>query len=195
VPIDVDLEFTRGGRTALDFLSYCVMAYRLEPLFDYLVRDYRTRPTGAGAVTLFDMFCAPAGPARLRAGEPHLPPRELRLVQDLDRVRGLLHAPVPLEDSDASGSPARATAPGSHAPVHVPAPRHLFDGLVERLRGGERDLVALPGLDFDPTLTPARNLPGGRMSEGQRAWVEKVWVPGVRPRLVAAGFWRVAALG
>jgi hypothetical protein len=116
-------------------------------------------------------------------------------VQDLDRVRGLLHAPVPLEDSDASGSPARATAPGSHAPVHVPAPRHLFDGLVERLRGGERDLVALPGLDFDPTLTPARNLPGGRMTEGQRAWVEKVWVPGVRPRLVAAGFWRVATVG
>jgi hypothetical protein len=195
MPIDVDREFTRGGRTVLDFLTYCVMAYRLEPLFDYLVRDYRTRPTGAGAITLFDMFCAPEGPARLRAGDRHLPPRELRLVRELARIRGLLDVPVTPRHPEASEASTRGSAPPPHSPIRVPAPRHLFDDLVERLRGGETDLVALPGRDFDPTLPPARNLPGGRMTEGQRAWVENVWHPGVRPRLVAAGFWRVSTLG
>jgi hypothetical protein len=39
------------------------------------------------------------------------------------------------------------------------------------------------------------NLPGGRLSAGQRAFVETVWRPRVRPQLVAAGFWRAANLG
>jgi hypothetical protein len=45
---------------------------------------------------------------------------------------------------------------------------------------------------YDPSLTPHENLPGGRMTPGQKAFVERVWVPRVRPRLVAAGFRRIA---
>jgi hypothetical protein len=33
------------------------------------------------------------------------------------------------------------------------------------------------------------------MTAGQKAFVENVWRPRVRPALVAAGFWRVATIG
>lgn len=188
--IDVEAEFARGGRTLLDFLAYCVMAQRLEPVFAYLVRDYRTRPTSVGALALFDSFLAPQAPARLTRVAPHLPPRNIRFQMEVERFR---------PESDPTGSPAPAPPAGAHqegAPLAstAPVPRYLFDALLERMRE-DQDPVLLPGKDFDPALTPAANLPGGRMTDGQRAFVERFWQPRVRPRLVAAGFWRVATVG
>jgi hypothetical protein len=188
VAIDVEAEFARGGRTLLDFLTYCVMARRLEPVFAYLVRDYRTRPTPAGALALFDSFLAPQAPARLTRVASHLPPRNIRFQMEVERFRpvsGPTGSPAPTAGADRGGAPP---------PSSTPVPRYLFDVLVERMRE-DQDPVLLPGKAFDPALTPAANLPGGRMTEGQRAFVERIWQPDVRPRLVAAGFWRVATVG
>jgi hypothetical protein len=171
VPIDTEREMERGGKVLLDFLTYCVMAFRMEPVFAYLARDYRLRPTSAGAVALHDVFLAPAASARLRAVAPHLPPLDLRMEREVRSLRPL--------------------SPGEPPPDHVAAPRHLFDGLLQRMGEEESNPILLPGLDFDPARTPEANLPGGRMTQGQRAFVERVWQPGLRPRLVAAGFWRI----
>ncbi len=172
--IDVEAEFRRGGPVVLAFLTYCVMAYRLEPLLAWLVRDYRLRPTAPGALAIWDCFLAAGSPARLRYAPPALlPPRELRLLHEMERIRTV---------SDG-------------ASLRIAAPRHLFDPVISGLRGGDADLVLGPGGAFDPTRTPEENLPGGRMSPAQASWVEQTWQKGVRPRLVAAGFWRVATVG
>jgi len=47
---------------------------------------------------------------------------------------------------------------------------------------------------YDPTLTPEENLQGGRLNAGQRQFVENVWHPILKPRLVRAGFWRIATV-
>jgi len=73
------------------------------------------------------------------------------------------------------------------------APRYLFDAVVNELTdtAAEETLAAI--LDhYDPDRSPHENLPGGRMSAGQRAFVEQVWEPRLRPYLVAAGFRRIA---
>jgi hypothetical protein len=196
VAIDVEEEFRRGGPVALAFLTYCVMAYRLEPVLAWIVRDYRLRPTAPGALAIWDSFLAPQAPARLRHAPPSiLPPRDLRLGQEMKRIRALSAAgALPLESplTVEEGEPERAVLP--IPPLRVPAPAHLFDPVISGLREGEGDLVLLPGEGFDPALTPEANLPGGRMGPGQRAWVERTWQKGVRPRLVGAGFWRVATV-
>lgn len=171
MPIDAEREIERGGKVLLDFLTYCVMAFRMEPVFAFLARDFRLHPTPAGAAALYDVFLAPEAGARLHAMAPHLPPRDLRLDREVRRLR--------------------PPSPGALPPSEVPTPRHLFDGLLERMREREPSPILLPGQDFDPSLTPEANLPGGRMNPGQRAFVEGVWQPGLRPRLVAAGFWRI----
>ena len=171
MPIDAEREIERGGKVLLDFLTYCVMAFRMEPIFACLARDYRLHPTPAGAVALYDVFLAPEAGARLNAVGAHLPPRDLLLEREVRRLR--------------------PPTPGAPAPLEVSTPRHLFDGLLDRMREGEPNPILLPGLDFDPAVAPEANLPGGRMTQGQRAFVERVWQPGLRPRLVAAGFWKV----
>lgn len=47
---------------------------------------------------------------------------------------------------------------------------------------------------YDPELEPEMNLPGGKLNAGQRYFVDKVWRPLARPRLVAAGFWQIATI-
>ena len=66
----------------------------------------------------------------------------------------------------------------------------LFDHL--RLENGTVQLIAR---DYDPAKTPVENLPGGRFSQAQRFFLEKVWQPRLRPPLVKAGFWRVGTIG
>jgi hypothetical protein len=172
VAIDAARELERGGKILLDFLSYCVMAYRMEPVFVFLAREYRFRPTPAGALALYDAFLAPGADARLTSAAAHLPPGDLRLEREL--------RPFRWADPDS-----RLAFPAA------PVPRHLFDALVGWILAGEDNPVLRSGLDFDPALTPEANLPGGRMSAGQRAFVEGVWQPRLRRQLVAAGFWKI----
>jgi hypothetical protein len=182
-------HFTRGGKPLLDLLSFCVMSYRVEALFAFLVREYRMKPTPPGALALFDVFCAAQAPARMRALEV-LPPRNVVFRSELERIRELWLA------SQGTRLPGAPLEEGIEGPIALPsppvAPRYVFDFVITHLQQLPEDPVGAAGRKFDPELSPAENLPGGRMTEGQRAFVERVWQPRVRPTLVAAGFWRVA---
>jgi hypothetical protein len=78
--------------------------------------------------------------------------------------------------------------------VAIPS-AHLFDSVVSHLRGLEGGTMARIARDYDPERTPLENLPGGTMNASQRFFVDNVWRPRLRPRLVAAGFWRIATVG
>jgi hypothetical protein len=102
-----------------------------------------------------------------------------------------------LAGTEEGGGEAGVEAqPGGVAPAgELPPPlfpaRYIFDEVVRQLETGRGQLREVGEL-YDPSLTPYENLPGRRMTPGQKAFVEHVWVPRVRPRLVAAGFRRVA---
>jgi hypothetical protein len=48
--------------------------------------------------------------------------------------------------------------------------------------------------DVSQRTPQKKNLPSGKMSEGQKWFREKIWVALARPRLVAASFWQVGAI-
>ena len=180
---DIAVILSQGGAQRLAFLRYCVLSFSMEPLFDFLVQEYRLRTSHAGALALFDVFCARQAPARLPAYEL-LPPRELSLESEIERLRaqwdGVQSAPESVE-----GEPAIALA--------LPA-RELFDAIVRGIRQDAHGRLARMGSTYDPALTPEENLPGGKMTAGQRQFVDGVWHPVLKPRLVAAGFWRIATV-
>jgi hypothetical protein len=180
--------FRRGGKPLLSLLSFCVMSYRMEPLFAYLVGEFRMCPTPDRALALYDVFCAPEAPAKLPTWEL-LPPRVMGLREEVERIRRLCDAartpPTPAAEEEES--PAGPSEPG--------APKYLFDTLLAALHRYAGDPIGAVGRDFDPDLSPVENLPGGRMNPAQRHFVERVWQPHVRPRLVGAGFPRVATVG
>jgi hypothetical protein len=186
--IDVDLEFRRGGKTMLDFLSYCVIAYHMEPVFAFLVGEYRMRPTPERALALFDTFCATMAPARMRLITEVLPPRNVRFDREMENRRQQLRAAL---DVDATLSTGKADVAPICRQAPIP-PTYLFDFIVAHMASSSNDPISAPGRHFDPALTPAQNLPGGLMTRGQRAFVENVWRPRVNPMLVATGFWRIA---
>src|SRR4051812_6970326 len=98
--IDLDETLARGGKERLDLLRYCVMSITMEPVFVFLASQYRLRPTHAGALALFDVFCAPQSRARLSAYEL-LPPRELGLAGDIAQIRSRWDAlQSPPQDED-----------------------------------------------------------------------------------------------
>jgi hypothetical protein len=183
MPVDVDEALRRGGRGLIDLLQFCVVSGQPEPLFVFLAREYRLRPTAAGALALYDVFCCPGAPARLKA-DATLPPRDLRLLAAVQALR------------QACDGARAAAATEAEGPVPLPTPAgHLFDAVVADLTAAPDGPLASVGRQFDPGRTPLENLPGGKMTPGQRAFVENVWRRTARPLLVAAGFWRVATLG
>jgi hypothetical protein len=183
MPVDVDDVFRQGGVVLIDFLQFCVLSAQPEPVFALLVREYRGGPTAARALALYDLFCAPGAPARIKA-DTALPPHDPRLPRAIEVIRR--PAALPPE-----GAPADDEAP-------PPPPRpavYLFDAVLTHLAQGPDSVVQTVGRQFDPGRTPLENLPGGRMTAGQKAFVQNVWRPRVRPALVAAGFWRVGTIG
>ncbi|CAN5670188.1 hypothetical protein BH23GEM7_BH23GEM7_12040 [soil metagenome] len=184
-------HFTRGGKPLLDLLAFCVMSYRVEALFAFLVREYRMQPTPLRALALFDVFCAPQAPARMRVLEV-LPPRNLVFQAELERLRERWIASQPVRLGDVAIEPG-SDEMGALRPPPV-APKYVFDFLLAHLQELPEDPIGAAGRQFDPALSPDENLPGGRMSAGQRAFVEKIWQPRIRPMLVAAGFWRIATV-
>jgi hypothetical protein len=179
---DLDDVFQRGGRELIDLLQYSVCSVQPEPLFLCLVQDYRGQATVPRALALADVFCTAGQPACLRAPAV-LPPRDLRLSRELAPLRQALAAfsaaPPEAEDRPALPLPAR----------------HLFDFVVAHLREQPDGPLQRIARGYDPALSPLENLPGGRMNEAQRFFVDRVWKPRLRPQLVAAGFCRVAAIG
>jgi hypothetical protein len=72
-------------------------------------------------------------------------------------------------------------------------PKYLFDALDLHLRNNSRGLRAIKR-NYRVRLSPVKNLPGGRMNAAQRHFVDRVWEPMLRPRLIMAGFRRVTAI-
>ena len=180
--VDIPEILTKGGAQRLAFLRYCVLSFNVEPLFVFLVQEYRLRSSHAAALALFDVFCARHAPARLRADEL-LPPRELRVEAEVARIRAQwdqMQLPEPPDEESA-------------IPVATPA-RDLFDAIVHGVLQDAKGRLARVSSTYDPARTPEENLPGGKMTEGQRQFVDSVWHPLLKPRLVAGGFWRIATV-
>ena len=78
MPIDIDQVFSRGGAELIELLNYCVRSVQMDPIFGFLVDEYRLCPTAPKAVALYDMFLAPEALARIDAAAL-LPPREQSL--------------------------------------------------------------------------------------------------------------------
>jgi hypothetical protein len=170
----------KGGERRIALLRYCVMSATMEPLFVFLTQEYRLRPTHIAALALYDVFCAPGAPARIRALNL-LPPTNLSLVMATEVIRkqwAYLQRP----EQEEEGPMASMTTPH----------RNLFDFVADSLQKDPDGHFVQLGSRFDPRLSPQQNLPGGKLSAAQRHFVENVWRPIARPRLVAAGFWRVA---
>lgn len=194
--IDVEATFAKGGRELLGFLSFCVMAYHMEPLFAFFHREYAFRPTPRGALALYDCFCAAGAPARMRAGHEVLPPRNIRFAVEMEALRrdvarfapeAMMAPGVTSAQPAIAGDLSESVDPGVRPPGTLAPTRH-FNQLVARLSAGPANPIAAPGLRFNPNLTPAENLPEGRMSPAARAFVDNVWRPRVAPILTAAGF-------
>ena len=177
---DITQILTRGGAPRIALLRYCVMSVTTEPMFVFLTQEYRLRPTHLGALALYDVFCAPDAPARIKAGNA-LPPRNLVLLAAIRSIR------QQWDQLQGAGEVRE------DASVSITTPyRNLFDPIAHWVQGDAEGPFACLELHFDPQLSPQENLPGGKMNAGQRHFMEKVWQPVVRPRLVAAGFWHIA---
>ena len=193
----------RGGPQRIAFLRYCVLSVSMEPMFVFLVQEYRYRSSHAAALALFDLFCARQAPARL-AADDLLPPRELLVEAAIGRIRAewmQMYGPKPPGEISYAPQPpgenpqARETPGADSTAVFATPARELFDAIVRGLRQDAHGGLARIGSTYDPLLTPEENLPGGKLNAGQRYFVEGIWQPIVKPRLVAAGFWRIATIG
>ena len=196
--IDFDETMNRGGNELIQFLHYCVYSVQLAPIFVLLAREYRMRPTVGGALTLYSNFCAIGAPARIKA-DPVLAPRNLQLdqmvLQMTAQQRVFDDAQQQQQEATNSEAEADTNAPRRRGPPPPSPVIFLFDDVVAHLRGDLEGPLHTAARAFDPACRPIQNLPGGRLNTGQRAFVENVWRPRVRPQLVAAGFWRAADLG
>ena len=92
-------------------------------------------------------------------------------------------------DGDTSGTVGATGRPSPPA-----ADRALFDGLMKSMWADPDGALRRAERDYDPSLTPEANLPGGRMTPAQRIFVNDVWRPRVRPLLVDAGFWQLSSI-
>jgi hypothetical protein len=164
---DIYQIFSKGGRPLLDFLDYCIRSIEVDALFIFLVSEYRNGATRSKAVALYDLFCAPDAPARVSATKA-LPPYDFRLRETI--------RPLKAADIAAGALP----------------PRYLFDFLVFELQKTARMSTKLRR--YKPSRSPIENLPGRRMSQVQLHFVQNVWQPIIRPKLVAAGFWRIGTI-
>jgi hypothetical protein len=183
MPIDPWAVLAAGGKPSLDLLDFCVLSARLEIVVAWLIADFRNRPTAERALAIYDVFLAPGAPARIRA-DAVLPPRELLLA---DQVAGVRRR---LDEVTAHN----AEHPDAKRPPSLP-PRVLFDTVHAALTAADFEPVRAIAETYDPARRPAENLAGGRLSEGQRAFVERTWRMRIRPALVRAGFHRISSIG
>ena len=180
MPIDIDSVFARGGKKLIDLLDYGARSVQPDLLFVFLVQEYRQLPTTLKAVALYDSFCAPRTAARVSATEM-LPPINFQIE--------IAMRPLLLN----LGQVEEARAKAAMGPPLLLPPKYLFDTLDLHLRKNSASLRAIKRR-YRVRLSPVKNLPGGRMNAGQRHFVDRVWEPILRPRLIAAGFRRLTAV-
>ena len=174
--INLDRIFARGGKELIDVLNYCVRSVQMDPVFVFLVEEYRLAPAAPRAIALYDIFVGVGAPARIDGGDL-LPPRDFGLEQLIQRLR--------------PASPAAAASPRSN----VGPGKFIFDSLRKYVSTNRRGSIAKIKRRYNPKLGPNDNLAGGKMTAGQRQFVDQVWQPRVRPVLVRAGFRRIANIG
>ncbi|HEY5315760.1 MAG TPA: hypothetical protein VIK18_24740 [Pirellulales bacterium] len=167
--LNLDNVMDRGGRRLIDLLDYCVRSAQMDPVFLFLVREYRAAATTPKAVALYESFCQPQALARLSVHEA-LPPYNLLIDADMRRLI-------------TSPAPARPTL----------APREMLDAIAAQV-AAKSSAIRRIRRDYRVRRSPTENLPDGRMNEAQRHFVDRVWEPLVRPRLTSAGFWRMATI-
>ena len=183
MPVDIDSIFRGGGKRLLDLLDFCVRAVEMDPLFLFLVQEYQYQPTTPRAMALYQLFCAVDAPARISAGTL-LPPRNPLLELALQPVRASW--------LQRQAMPASA-APAAPAAYHLPS-KYLFDTVALHLRETSPALRRVRRR-YRVRRSPIENLPDGRMNQAQRRFIDQVWQPILRPRLVTAGFRQVTAIG
>ncbi len=183
MPIDLNQLFRTGGAGLIDFLHYCVFSRQLEPVFVFLVHEYRNHPMAGRALVLYDLFCAPGALARIKA-EPVLPPFDWRIHRGIQ----------PIRQQWARADSAPSETDETFVPNISPS-RYLFDSIVDHLENHDDGPLQVVSRQFDPNRAPLENLPDGKMTPSQQAFLDKVWKPTIRPQLVAAGFWRIADIG
>ena len=181
--IDITATFRRGGAQSIRLLKYCVISAQMEPLFLYLVMQYQIRPTTPRALAMHDMFCAPDSPGRIAADEV-LPPRDFRIRVPIEKLRRHIH----------EVNEFNAQAPEFPMAVDLPA-KYLFDLILPHLHSQADGPIARITESYDPSLEPIENLPGGELTSGQRMFVDRIWMPVIRPCLVRADFPLLASIG
>lgn len=174
--------FSQGGKDLLNLLDYCIRSIQTDPVFIFLVQDYRNAPTVAKAVALYDLFCVPNALARLTTQEV-IPPLDLRLQIALR----------PFREYWTRAQAVKLSPMAAALPPLIP-PKYLFDVVAGRVQESSKTFSNI-GKKYKGRRTPTENLPGGKMTAPQRYFVEKIWQPIIRPQLVAAGFWRIASIG
>ena len=179
----IDDIFRAGGRELIELLNYCVFTIEMDPLFVFLASEYRVMPTSDKALVLYDTFCMRRSVACVSATDV-LSPSDFRLERSIQPIRQPL---------------MRIVDPGAEPPRFVPVTltpgKHLFDSVVQEIRMGPDYGWARVQERFDPDLGALGNLPERRLSNPQRQFVEHQWKPQLRPRLVSAGFRRLANVG
>ncbi|QDV42143.1 hypothetical protein Enr13x_19860 [Stieleria neptunia] len=208
MPVCTKTIIERGGRELIELLTHCVFSFNTDVLFLYCVGEYQLRPQAVSALAIYDVFCAPAAPARI-SDPSQIPPKDMRVGQTIADLRQAFQAatcdppqPKAVEDDDDDDERRDAgqddTPAGSTPPVRpaVPLPpRYLFDSIAANLAVSEQAKIATLENYYDPKRTPQENLPGGELTDVQRAFVDHVWTPRIRPYLVSSGFWRVSTVG
>ena len=114
---DFNAILSKGGEDCVALLQFCVRSITIEPIFVFLAREYRLRPTHAAALALYDMFCVATAPARLAATQL-LTPQLVRLAAPMQTIR-------------MQWQQARLASPAM--PSALPH-RSLFDALLEVLQ-------------------------------------------------------------
>ena len=182
--INFDKIFSRGGKDLVALLKYAVRAANVDLLFVSLAWEYRQQPTSAKVLALYRLFCAPRAPARLTVPE---------LLPPLNPQLSLRFAPIEAALTPSYRSAANGPV-GSAAGAPRLVPKFLFDDLVEGL-GRKSARLRKAKRDYRVRKTPAQNLPFEMLTDFQRYFPEYIWKPHLKPALVAAGFWRVGAIG
>ncbi|MDV6033347.1 MAG: hypothetical protein F9B45_25325 [Phycisphaera sp. RhM] len=216
MPVCTKTIMQRGGRELIELLTHCVFSFNTDVLFLYCVGEYQLRPQAVSAIAIYDVFCAPTAPARI-SDLSLIPPKDVRIEQTIAPLRQAFQAatcdPPPSggvaggvadgvadDESGSAGQDDRqdAVQDESTQPVRpaVPLPpRYLFDSIAASLSVSEQAKIATLEGYYDPKRTPQENLPGGELTAAQRAFVDHVWMPRIRPYLVSSGFWRVSTVG
>ena len=168
----------RANREMDQFLEFCVSTGEMEAVFLHLVEEYRAAPAISKAVALYDIFCAPCAPAKVRA-DAVLPPNDMRIQ----------NAMRPIKLNWTRMQAAFVFGPTTHI-SNTPPPRSLFDALARHIAksGDFQNIKARYRAwlsDGNSDDTPS--------NEVQRHFLERIWQPIIRPHLVAAGFFELPA--